>query len=255
LLYGEGDMIKTCEIATRCGQDADCNPSNAAGVLGCMKGYAALGADLVGGIPAMAGEQFSHTEYSFDTLIPACQRVMEAILRGAGGKVTRRGYRIPVQRPRPPEGLEQWTDQMAILSVPVLPHELAAWNPAWRVTACGPDMDPGVRASQYGRENVLVIHPVDRETPAVIEADLPVPGTGAPTLVMDVASDHRGDFLLKVFVNGECAASTPVATEGTWTTVRVDLGAFAGHSVPVRIENHATDWSFEAAYLGAIRIE
>lgn len=29
LLYGEGDINKTLEISTRCGQDSDCNPSNA----------------------------------------------------------------------------------------------------------------------------------------------------------------------------------------------------------------------------------
>lgn len=33
LLYGEGDIEKTITISMRCGQDADCNPSNAAGIL------------------------------------------------------------------------------------------------------------------------------------------------------------------------------------------------------------------------------
>ncbi len=39
LLYGKGDFEKTMEIATRCGQDSDCNPSNAAGILGVIYGY------------------------------------------------------------------------------------------------------------------------------------------------------------------------------------------------------------------------
>jgi hypothetical protein len=39
LLYGEGDFGKTLEIATRCGQDSDCNPSSAGGILGTMLGY------------------------------------------------------------------------------------------------------------------------------------------------------------------------------------------------------------------------
>ena len=30
LLYGDGDWYKTMNYATRCGQDADCNPANAA---------------------------------------------------------------------------------------------------------------------------------------------------------------------------------------------------------------------------------
>ena len=35
LLYGNGDFTKTLEISTRCGQDADCNPSTAGGILRC----------------------------------------------------------------------------------------------------------------------------------------------------------------------------------------------------------------------------
>ena len=39
MLYGEGDYSKTIEISTRCGQDSDCNPASAAGILGTMLGY------------------------------------------------------------------------------------------------------------------------------------------------------------------------------------------------------------------------
>ena len=39
LLYGNGDFEKTMEIAIRCGQDADCNPASAAGILGTIIGY------------------------------------------------------------------------------------------------------------------------------------------------------------------------------------------------------------------------
>lgn len=38
LLYGEGEFWKTMNISMRCGMDSDCNPSNAAGILGCMLG-------------------------------------------------------------------------------------------------------------------------------------------------------------------------------------------------------------------------
>ena len=111
LLYGNGDPLRTVEISTRCGQDADCNPSNALGVLGCMKGYEALGESLTGGIPAIADKNFSYTHYSFNTLIGACQRMAEKIICRAGGRVTDDAYCIPVQSPRPPAQLEQWTDQ------------------------------------------------------------------------------------------------------------------------------------------------
>lgn len=39
LLYGEKDFFQTMEISMRCGLDSDCNPSNAAGILGTMIGY------------------------------------------------------------------------------------------------------------------------------------------------------------------------------------------------------------------------
>ena len=39
LLYGEEDFYKTMDISTRCGQDSDCNPSTACGVLATMIGY------------------------------------------------------------------------------------------------------------------------------------------------------------------------------------------------------------------------
>ena len=110
LLYGNGDPVKTMEIATRCGQDADCNPSSALGVLGCMKGYAALG-DLTAGIPAIADGKFSYTDYSFNTLGPTCQKVTEQVIARVGGQVEADAYVIPVQAPKPPVTLEQWVEQ------------------------------------------------------------------------------------------------------------------------------------------------
>lgn len=42
LLYGEGDFAKSIEIATRCGQDSDCNPATVGGVLGVMYGKSGI---------------------------------------------------------------------------------------------------------------------------------------------------------------------------------------------------------------------
>ena len=39
LLYGEKDYSKTLEISTRCGNDSDCNPATAGGILGTIIGY------------------------------------------------------------------------------------------------------------------------------------------------------------------------------------------------------------------------
>ena len=39
LLYGDGDYGKTLSISTRAGDDSDCNPASAGGILGAMLGY------------------------------------------------------------------------------------------------------------------------------------------------------------------------------------------------------------------------
>ena len=39
LLYGQGDVRDTLIIATRAGQDSECNPSSALGMLGVVLGY------------------------------------------------------------------------------------------------------------------------------------------------------------------------------------------------------------------------
>lgn len=254
LLYGEGDMMRTIEYATRCGQDADCNPSNAAGVLGCMKGYNALGPGLTGGIPKIEDKRFSHTEYSFKTLIPACQRVAESVIRRAGGRVEEDAYLIPRQCPRPPATLEQWVDQRALLDEPELSWEIHLWDPAWKVIACGSDMDPGYRAKEYGRESVLVLHPVSEDEPAAIEAQLAIP-KNANVLTLDVASHRgRGDYILRVYLDGNLAEEARIETKGKWRTIEVDVSAFAGKTVTVRVENCANDWAFEAMYLDAITV-
>lgn len=254
LLYGEGDMFKTVEIATRCGQDSDCNPSNAAGVLGCMKGFKALDASITSGIPAIANEKFIYTNYSFTTLIEACQRVTESIIAKAGGKVEADAYAIPVQAPAQIGPLEAWTNQEAVLKAVILPSEIERWGQGWRLKSCGHDMEPGLRGEEFGQKNVLVIHPVSQDEPGVLEADLDVPAN-ATQLVLPVASDTRGDFLLRVALDGKIAKEQVIDTKGTWTTVDVDIAAWAGKKLNVRIEDVADEWSFEAAYLQPITIK
>ena len=147
LLYGNGGLMRTAEISTRCGQDADCNPSNAAGVLGCMKGFNAMGAEFTSGIEAIRNEKFIHTDYGFDALIAACQQVKEQIVLRTGGRIDDNAYHILVQPPKPPATLEQWVHQEEMLQLAIPPAEMRLWDPAWRVAACGHEMGPGVRTN------------------------------------------------------------------------------------------------------------
>ena len=124
LLYGDGDWYKTMNYATRGGQDADCNPSNAAGILGTLIGAHA--------IPAEYREPLHNTywnktlaglpdAYEIDVLAEDTAQVgMKVLLANGGEVVTRNGkmvLRVPYQDPVAPDKLEQveWIDDKPVL--------------------------------------------------------------------------------------------------------------------------------------------
>ena len=69
LLYGSGDPLKTMEITARCGQDADCNPSNAMAVLGVVKGLSGLPENYRKAVKNMGDTLFIFTNYSFNKAV------------------------------------------------------------------------------------------------------------------------------------------------------------------------------------------
>ena len=101
LLYGEGDPFKTMEIATRCGQDSDCNPSSAMGVLGVFKGFKAFPEDYRQHVLAISDSLFINTDYSFNKAIEKTIAYAKAITLKNGGKVSDTGLKIKIQTPKP----------------------------------------------------------------------------------------------------------------------------------------------------------
>ncbi|MFN8094176.1 MAG: ADP-ribosylglycohydrolase family protein [Vicinamibacteria bacterium] len=124
LLYGDGDMGKTIEIATRAGQDSDCNPSSAAGILGVMLGYSKIPDVWKSGIPAMAGKKFAYTQLSFDGIVASTIARALKVVAGAGGTVGDAEIVVPRQTPKAPP-LEQWDPGVPTARVEV---EAAAWT-------------------------------------------------------------------------------------------------------------------------------
>ncbi len=102
LLYGEGDPMKTLEITTRCGQDSDCNPSNAMAVLGVIKGFSGLPENMRQGVTAMGDSLFINTTYSFNTAVAATDKYARDLIVKDGGKVTPGRIMVRLQDPLPP---------------------------------------------------------------------------------------------------------------------------------------------------------
>lgn len=102
LLAGGGDWQRTMEIATRCGQDSDCNPSSACGVLGAILGYDGIPAAHRAAVQSLADRKFDFTDYSFNDIVASTERRALEVIRRAGGTVTDQEIILPLQTAVPP---------------------------------------------------------------------------------------------------------------------------------------------------------
>ena len=101
LLYGNGDLDKTLDISTRCGQDSDCNPASAAGILGAMIGYRAIPERWAKGLELVEDLDFKYTTISLNDVYGLSYRhALEMVLRN-GGDVIEEEVRIKLQEPTP----------------------------------------------------------------------------------------------------------------------------------------------------------
>lgn len=99
LLYGKGDFTKTMEITTRCGQDADCNPSSAGGILGTMLGYSSIPAYWKMGLKEAENIDFKYTTTSLNKVYEiGFKHALQNIERN-GGKISNNSVKIALQTP------------------------------------------------------------------------------------------------------------------------------------------------------------
>ncbi|MBD0260764.1 MAG: ADP-ribosylglycohydrolase family protein, partial [Cytophagales bacterium] len=100
-LYGEKDFTKTLEISTRCGQDADCNPSSAGGILGALLGYNNIPAYWKQGLKEAEPIDFKYTTTSLEDVYRTGYKHALENIRRNGGKADKAGVTIAVQEPVP----------------------------------------------------------------------------------------------------------------------------------------------------------
>jgi hypothetical protein len=146
LLYGEGDFTRSLEITTRCGQDADCNPSTVGGILGALYGYEKIPAFWKQGLKESEDIEFKYTTMSLnDVYAIGLNHALKNIQRN-GGSINGDNITIKSQQPvavkfeKSFDGLYpvgtipvQWNDQKNIISFNyegtgfVLRGETAEW--------------------------------------------------------------------------------------------------------------------------------
>jgi hypothetical protein len=101
LLYGNGDFTKTLDIATRCGQDADCNPSSAGGVLGTILGYDKIPDYWKQRLKDAEDINFKYTLISLNKVYDIGYKHAVQNILAHGGTQQGDNMIIPVQQPTP----------------------------------------------------------------------------------------------------------------------------------------------------------
>ena len=115
-------------------------------------------------------------------LLDVCEKLARQVAGqarrpGREGRGRRGGLRDPGAARRRPSKLElSWApgpiansrfteEEMAQINAnsASMPRAVEKFAPGWKITNCGTDMDPGLRAECGGKKNVFVTHPLDRE--------------------------------------------------------------------------------------------
>ncbi|MCL2743409.1 MAG: ADP-ribosylglycohydrolase family protein [Planctomycetaceae bacterium] len=275
MLFGKGDLDKTIIISTRCGQDSDCNPSNAAGVLFTTLGFSKLPPRFTEKLDET--KKFSFTAYTVPELLDVCEKLARQFVIREGGQIKKDAsgnevFVIPVKKPVPPKLELSWDPgpianslfteeeraKIRFKGFRKIEDAVAALLPGWSVKNCGPDMDPGMREQYRGKKNVIMTHPLNREVPCALERRIDVPANKKTVLKAVVSNHQEFDWELVIRVNGSVQKTVTIdkeLTKGGWAEVDFDLTPFAGSSVQVELENKANGWMCEAGYWSKIAVE
>ena len=247
LLYGKGDLAETCKISMRCGNDSDCNPSSAVGILATSLGTAAL-KEYTSALDMEA--RYATTEYTFDKLLKVCEKLAREFVVDQGGSIEKDAsgkewFVIPVKKsvpsklvqsyaPEPPTGnrfTKEELAQMAFFSLAPAFEKIHPGNP-WNMTtrSCGSKKNPGFRGAYNGRENVIASIPIEGSRNFNFNVRRDLKGQKKYKLVLEVGHEkghawtlivarlHAGvhDRLLTEEINDE------TAPDG-WKTFEIDF--------------------------------
>ncbi|MCK5172595.1 MAG: ADP-ribosylglycohydrolase family protein, partial [Planctomycetes bacterium] len=282
LLYGERDLDKTIVISMRCGQDSDCNPSNAGGILFTTLGMKNLPPRFTSALDTSI--EFSHTAYDFDALLDVCEKLARQAVVQSGGRIEKDAagkewFVIPITAPKPSSYETCWTpgpiansrftaDEMKQINPPPEPPKrtsgassridiskaVAAFAPGWTVRNCGKAMEPGLRKDWGGRKNVLATHPLNSKTPCVLSRSVAIPSGKKTSLELSMSDDNRGDWVLVVRAEGRDIFRKTI-DNSKWQDISIDLSGYAGKTIDLEIWNQANGWKFEGAFWSKIAIE
>jgi len=124
LLYGQGDFSQTMEISTRAGQDSDCNPSSAGGILGTMLGYSQIPEYWMKGLHGAEDINFKYTTMSLNKVYEISNKHALEMIEKNGGKIEENNITIKVQIPQEVKFEECFPNMYPIAKVDYQNHNI-----------------------------------------------------------------------------------------------------------------------------------
>jgi hypothetical protein len=272
LLYGQRDIQQTMLIAMRSGQDSDCNPSSAAGVLFTTIGFDDLPGLYTDGLNQDA--YFSYTGYSYKRLVEVSEELARQSVIAVGGRIETdengdEVFLIPIQTPIPSVFVQSWApgaesdasfspQELEQLGLNQTFQGLDRFAPGWRLQDCSTDPMLGLKDKINGREKVLITLPLENSTPCRLMSSKTLPETPHKNLHLVVGHYIYSQWFLVVMANSEeilrQEVSPDTSTDG-WMDVTVDLSAYAGKSIQLELWNLASGYGTGGAYWGSIKME
>jgi hypothetical protein len=225
LLYGDGDPDKTIIISTRCGQDSDCNPSNAAGVLFTTIGFEQLPEKFTTALDPEG--KFSHTPYNFPKLIEVSKMLVRQAVERSGGRIEKDAageeiFVIPIKEPNPGKLEQCWEpgpiansrfteeERSKIVEKPTISQDEAfdKFAPGWDIDDCMEEDELGLHdTEEFG--TIFVTHPYAEKAPCVLSKRIEIPKDGKTSLELVVGHGPNEDWELIVKVDRKELARTP----------------------------------------------
>jgi len=273
LLYGMGDPDRTITIAMRCGRDSDCNPSNAAGVLFTSMGYSALPPKYTSALDTKT--TFAFSAYTFDSLIPVCEKLACQSVRRAGGWIEKgtdgeKVLVIPVSKPEPGPVQRSWApgptagsryparERKHICCPPIaddFQNVLKSVAPGWELIRYHFDQI-AVLKDWEGRK-AFCTYPADSVTSTVWQREMRFARKDKPGLKLLVSRNMSGGWPLSVKANGKTLLDTNIdaaACPTGWKEITLSLDRFAGKNVLLEIAQGPSGKGKDEAYWGEITL-
>ncbi len=234
LWFGSGDFMKTMNLISEAADftDSDCNAANAGAVLGAMHGTKCLPPALFRQInDRIRGDSMGNVKYDppvderISDLASRTAAVGEKILAANGARVAETEIIIPVESP-----ITQEAERFRLADL--MPY----WNADWELHGAGFGYRGRFRGSTRLDGEVLATYPRDEVRGLSLRRKVTLGGNSV--LAFEAGVDADRAWLLNVWVDNRQIFERLIQGDGSgrhWETIRIDLGAFAGREVQLRV--------------------